>query len=1128
MLRNSIKNFVVFSGLFLSAFAGSGELGLNKEFKIIGQGTHGPYFLGETNLIENSETISQDTTLFIKNKDYWIDYHSGEINFSRSLHPADTLKVVCSSELIGLKKRYFHRELLFNTKLASSIPQVIENKPSVGNFSTSEPNLNLRLQGNKTVAVQLNSTKDFSLQQSLNLALSGQITSDVEIKALLSDQNLPLASDENTRKFDELDKLSLNFFSPFFSASLGDLQAQSGGITEPNLLSGTNLVSYHKRLKGVQSSLNKGKLAVDVTVADSKGKNFSYQFKGEDGKQGPYVLKAENGNPLVNLIPGSEKVWLDGRLLSRGSDYDYTLDYEQGFIVFTPKQIITSQSQILVDFEYSEENYASDFFASRAIIKLKEEKLVWGATFVNEKDDQNHPTGFGLSAEDRLILNQAGDQAHQAFRSGADYVGENQGSYNLAQDSLGNEYYQYSGQNLGSYEVSFSYVGYKQGSYLSDGSVGFKYVYPGNGDYQAVVFLPLPQNQSLIATDMNYAPVENLQLKAEYAKSLKDLNTLSNLDDNDNSGEALASSFLFQKKDFSFLNSNWSILKSQASLRIISNNFAPLSRIIPVDRQKNWNLPLDSKSGNEKSFEIDNQFSPKEKFSADFGFGSIKSEGNFSAKRESYGITVPFFLSGRLGLNQQRVKIKEAVFDSASSLEFHNKRDQTRKQISLQQFVKGVRVNSSWEKEENESQILNQLTSQKFHKFKIRVSSDNFGKTSFASELQKRQTSTSTVNYSSNLYLWQNQMSLRNWKQTLSGTLEFTTQISQIPSQKTHRTNLASLKLELIPPSQVTLLELRYLINQTGLAQNSNLKWDSTSGPYSHMDSQSVAVSDRSTLFSATLFAKSLHWVFSPHKLNQSPKSFWSSFLSSLYTDTYLTLEEQAPPQKRNWSNWFWPWSNLKADSIYIKNYSFQQEINLTPLNFRHFFKFKLGKNRFENKLNSAGEFRREENQKVFSGNFNLGRNFLVQAEQTWSVKKQDLAGYLNYQVKGQQTSLTVTRRNLVITEISGGVLYLKEKEKINRISSEELGLKLRLAQSVANRGKVSGEAKWSEVSFRPRISNAWYLAGGKKAGGNWELNFNLNYKISQNFNYLVSYQSQKNSYFKNKNLFRMELRANF
>jgi len=279
---------------------------------------------------------------------------------------------------------------------------------------------------------------------------------------------------------------------------------------------------------------------------------------------------------------------------------------------------------------------------------------------------------------------------------------------------------------------------------------------------------------------------------------------------------------------------------------------------------------------------------------------------------------------------------------------------------------------------------------------------------------------------------------------------------------------------------------------------------------------------------SATLFTKSVHWVFSPYKLNKLQKSFWGSILSAFYTDTYLTLEEHIPGQNYNWSNWFLPWGNLKADSILIKNYSFQQEINFTPLNRRHFFKFRWGNTLFENQLYSTGKISRQENQQALSGNFNLGDNFLLQAEQSWSSKEQDLSGYLNYQVQGQQTGFTLTKRNFVITEISGGSLYAKEKEKINQISSEEIGLKLRLAHSVLNRGRVTIDAKWSEVKFSPKITNAWYLAGGRKAGGNWELNLNLNYKISQNFNYLVTYRSQSNSYFKSKNLFRMELRANF
>ncbi len=1127
MCYPKIGLFTLFFITLISGLAPASDLEVRKEHQIIGQGTSGPYFVGAKNLIENSERVSCDSLFFIKNKDYWIDYQKGEVNFSKPLGLQETLQVSYSSELIALKKRYFQRELVFNSEGNSSLPQVVENTPSHSKLKISEPNLNLRLQGNKTLAVQMNSAQNFSLQQGLNLALSGQITSDVEIKALLSDQNLPVSSDGNTKRFDELDKLSLALSSSVFNATLGDIQ-QNGEPGQNQQLSGSQFFSYNKRLKGVQSSYIKGNLGVDLTVADSKGRNSSFQFYGEDGRQGPYLLKTADGKATVNIIPASEKVWLDGKLLTRGSDYDYTIDYERGFLVFTPKQIITNQSQILVDFEYSHENYATDFISSRANIKLDEGKFVLGATVVTEKEDRNSPNSFSLTAEDKLILRQAGDNPYQAYRSGVQYVGENQGSYNKTSDSLGNEFYQYAGLNLGAYSVSFSYVGYKQGSYQNTGSGEFLYVYPQNGDYLPIVYLPLPQNQSLLATDLSFAPSENLQLKAEYAKSLKDLNTLSGLDENDNAGEALVTGFNFQEKDFNFLNSNWAHIKSQASLRIISNNFSPLGRITPVERQPNWNLPLDLKSGNERSFEINNQISPKDKFSFNFDFGSIKSGELFSAKRENYGITLPFFFSGKIGFNQQKVKINEGVFDSTSSLKSNNKRNQTRNQITLQQPIKGFGLNSSFEQEKNQATTLNISANQTVEKFKIRFSGDNLKNTFFATEFFQRKSSGNSFYGNSNLHIWQNQLSIRNWKQTLNSNLEYTIQFNQIPNQKSQRTNLASVRVDIAPPSQVTFLELRYLINQSGVSQNNYLKLDSSNGQYNYVDSQNVRLSDPNNFLSVILFTKSVHWVFSPYKLNKSQKSFWGSVLNAFYTDTYLTLEEHIAQQNLNWSEWFLPWSNLKGDSILIKNYSFQQEINFTPLNHRHFFKFRWGKTLFENLLYSTGKISREENQRALSGNFNLGKNLFLQSEQNWSSREQNLSGYLNYQVQGQQTSFTLTKRNFVITEISGGGLYAREKEKTNHISSQELGLKLKLAHSVLNRGRVTADAKWSEVSFSPGVTNAWYLAGGKKSGGNWELNLNLHYKISQNFNYIVTYQSQSNTYFRNKNLFRMELRANF
>ncbi|HUO57649.1 MAG TPA: hypothetical protein VMV05_05680 [bacterium] len=53
----------------------------------------------------------------------------------------------------------------------------------------------------------------------------------------------------------------------------------------------------------------------------------------------------------INIIRGSEAVYLDGRRLRR--DQDYTFDYTSGFLDFQDKSILTPKSQVVVTYEYA-------------------------------------------------------------------------------------------------------------------------------------------------------------------------------------------------------------------------------------------------------------------------------------------------------------------------------------------------------------------------------------------------------------------------------------------------------------------------------------------------------------------------------------------------------------------------------------------------------------------------------------------------------------------------------------------------------------------------------------------------------------------------------------------------------
>ncbi|MBK7869907.1 MAG: hypothetical protein IPJ74_04060 [Saprospiraceae bacterium] len=124
-------------------------------------------------------------------------------------------------------------------------------------------------------------------------------------------------------------------------------------------------MNYFKRLQGASvsntSQLGKGTLSTSGSVAISRGQFARNQIQQQEGNQGPYKLTGSQGEQFIIILSGTEKVWLDGQLLQRGIEDDYIIDYNTGEIIFTNKRLITKDSRIIIEFEYSDQNYLRSF-----------------------------------------------------------------------------------------------------------------------------------------------------------------------------------------------------------------------------------------------------------------------------------------------------------------------------------------------------------------------------------------------------------------------------------------------------------------------------------------------------------------------------------------------------------------------------------------------------------------------------------------------------------------------------------------------------------------------------------------------------------------------------------------------
>ncbi|HSI89976.1 MAG TPA: hypothetical protein VK927_02620, partial [Adhaeribacter sp.] len=455
----------------------------------------------------------------------------------------------------------------------------------------------LNKSGSYSRGISFGNTQNVFVNSALNLQLEGKLSEEINIIASVTDQNIPFQPEGNTQQLQEFDRVFITLQHRRWALTGGDIVLRN----RPS-----NFLRFYKNVQGgaleVKSEPHPDKgYNTSVAASLAKGKFASQIITQIESVQGPYRLTGQGGDKFIIVLANSERVYLDGRLLQRGFDFDYVIDYNQAEITFMPKHLITRNSRIRVDFEYSDQNY------SRSVTHLShyqtQNKLKFQVNYYNEADNQNNPNAIDLRQSQKQLLSEIGDDLSRSFVSGADSVAfdAKQVLYDQRDTLVSGETYRIfifsQDPNAAFYTLRFSDLGQGRGNYVQDNAAVngrvYRWVAPINGvpqgRYEPVRQLPLPVKKQMITAGGSYQADKETMVYLEAAASEFDKNRFSRLDADDDKGQAFKVGYEMLDKFVPVLKAYR--LRSSFNYEFTRAEFEPIDRYRDIEFDRDWSLP---------------------------------------------------------------------------------------------------------------------------------------------------------------------------------------------------------------------------------------------------------------------------------------------------------------------------------------------------------------------------------------------------------------------------------------------------------------------------------------------------------------------------------------------------------